>query len=238
MHLFYIRHGQSANNALYDATDSDAGRVMDPELTPMGAEQAARVAESLRCGQARLPMDGTCAEGFGITHLYSSLMVRSVHTAQVIAQALDLPLLGWTDLHEGGGIFLEDPDSGEYIGHPGSASAELEARFPELVWPADARPDGWWNRPFEPNPARRIRARRVLDELLSRHRSSEDRIAFVSHGGFFYHFMCTALDLPDSRKVWFNMNNTAITCLEFSNGQLERIRYLNRTDHLPPEMVT
>ena len=197
MHLFYIRHGQSANNALYDATNSDAGRVMDPELTPMGVEQAARVAESLRCGQPLLQVSGAGTVGFGITHLYSSLMVRSVHTGQTIAQALDLPLLGWTDLHEGGGIFLEDPDSGELTGYPGSTCAELEARFPELVWPQDSHPDGWWNRPFEPNPARRIRARRVLDELLRRHGGSEDRVAFVSHGGFFYHFMCTALDLPE-----------------------------------------
>ena len=238
MHLFYIRHGQSANNALYDTTNSDHGRVMDPELTPVGMEQAARVAESLRCGQSLLPMDGTGAEGFGITHLYSSLMLRAVHTARMIAQALDLPLLGWTDLHEGGGIFLEDPDSGEYIGHPGSTLAELEARFPELVWPADTRPDGWWNRPFEPSAVRRMRARSVLDELLRRHGGGDDRVAFVSHGNFFYHFMCTVLDLPDPREVWFHMSNTAITCLEFSDQHLVGIRYLNRTDHLPPVMVT
>ena len=34
------------------------------------------------------------------------------------------------------------------------------------------------------------------------------------------------------------MNNTAITCLEFSDQRLISIRYLNRIDHLPPEMVT
>ena len=64
MYLFYIRHGQSANNALYDATGGDDGRVMDPELTPVGVEQAARVAESLRCGQPLLRMNGTGADGF------------------------------------------------------------------------------------------------------------------------------------------------------------------------------
>ena len=34
------------------------------------------------------------------------------------------------------------------------------------------------------------------------------------------------------------MNNTAITCLEFSDMRGGCIRYLNRTDHLPHEMVT
>ena len=104
MVLFFVRHGQSANNALYDTTGGDDGRVMDPELTPAGVQQAARVAETLRCGQPLLRMNGSGGEGFGLTHLYSSLMVRAAHTGQAIAQALGLPLLGWTDLHEGGGI--------------------------------------------------------------------------------------------------------------------------------------
>lgn len=238
MHLFYIRHGQSANNFLFDTTGGDDGRVMDPELTSLGVAQAARVAESLRCGQPLLRTNGIVNVGYGITHLYSSLMVRAAHTGQVIAQVIDLPLRGWTDLHEGGGIFLEDPVSGELNGYSGSTYAELSARIPELVWPDDARQDGWWNRPFEPREARAVRARRVLDELLRRHGGSDDRVAFVSHGGFFYHFMCTALNLPDPREIWFHMSNTAITCLEFSDRQGVGIRYLNRIDHLPREMVT
>ena len=52
---------------------------------------------------------------------------------------------------------LQDPDSGEFTGYPGSTCAELDARFPELVWPDDAHPEGWWNRPFEPYAARSIR---------------------------------------------------------------------------------
>jgi 2,3-bisphosphoglycerate-dependent phosphoglycerate mutase len=238
MHLFYIRHGQSANNAMYEATGTDEGRVMDPELTPVGVRQAARVAESLRCGQPLLRLDGTGSVGFGVTHLYTSLMVRSVHTGQAIARALDLPLLGWTDLHEGGGIFLEDPVSGIYTGYPGSTRAALCARFPELVWPEDTRQDGWWNQPFEPHEARPIRARRVLGELVRRHGGSDDRVAFVSHGGFFNSFMRVVLDLPEPQQVWLNMYNTAITCLEFSDKRPVSVRYLNRTDHIPSELVT
>lgn len=240
MILFYIRHGQSANNAKFDATLSDEGRVMDPELTPAGVKQAACVSELMRCGSIRLNLNGADGEGFGITHLYTSLMVRAVHTGQAIAQALDLPLLGWTDLHEGGGIFLEDKITGENTGYPGNTRAELSARFPELVWPEDANPDGWWSRPFEPHSARIPRARRVLEELLRLHGDSDDRVAFVSHGDFFYRLMSVVLDLDSQRprNVWFTMNNTAITCLDFVSGRETRVRYMNRTDHLPHDLLT
>lgn len=237
MHLFYIRHGQSANNAQYAVTGSDAGRVVDPELTPLGVTQAMRVAKFLREGAPLLREQGSLP-GFGITHLYCSLMVRAVHTGQVIAQALELPLFGWTDLHEGGGMFLEDRESGEPVGHPGATRAELAARFPEMAWPEGAHPDGWWNRPFEPHADRPLRAQRVLAELLRRHTNPADRVAFVSHGGFFDRLMCAALRVPDPQAVWFHMYNTAVTCLEFSDRQLVTVRYLNRVDHLPIELVT
>lgn len=114
----------------------------------------------------------------------------------------------------------------------------MHARFPEMVWPDDARQDGWWNRPFEQVVDRGVRARRVLDELLRRHGDSDDRVAFISHGAFFDRFMCAALDLPQPHQVWFHMYNTAITCLEFNRNRVIAIRYLNRTDHLPRELIT
>ena len=237
MILFYVRHGQSANNALFDATGSETDRVKDPELTPNGLLQGSCVAELLRSGY---PLTRTTPSepGFGVTHLYCSLMLRAVHTGQFIARALGLPLTGWTDLHEGGGIFLENALTGELVGHPGGNRAELCARFPELVWPADAREDGWWNRPFESIPDRKARARRVLAELLARHGGTHDRVVFVSHGGFFYRTMCAVLDLPDPEGLWFHMYNTAVSCLEFSDDGAAGVRYLNRIDHLPADLIT
>jgi 2,3-bisphosphoglycerate-dependent phosphoglycerate mutase len=239
MFLFFIRHGQSANNALYDETFSDIDRVSDPELTPTGLLQAARVAETLRTGEPLTNARATGHLGFGVTHLYSSLMVRAVHTGQFISKTLGLPLNGWTDIHEGGGIFLEDPASRERIGLPGNSRALLTARFPELVWPADAQPEGWWNRPFEPNAVRSARARRVLAQLLAHHGGTDDRVALVAHGGFFYRFMCAALGMPtDPENINFHVYNTAITCLEFTPNGVTSLRYLNRVDHLPGELIT
>jgi broad specificity phosphatase PhoE len=45
MQLYFIRHGQSANNRLWDTTSSDEGRVEDPELTDAGQQQAKLVAQ-------------------------------------------------------------------------------------------------------------------------------------------------------------------------------------------------
>lgn len=238
MLLYYIRHGQSANNALFDATGTDTDRVLDPELTLIGIQQAARVAEALRCGQ---PLHHSNAEelgGFGVTHVYSSLMVRALLTGQAIARALNLPLLGWTELHEGGGIWLADRETNTPVGYPGNSRVALCERFPELVWPADAREDGWWNRPFEEREERPLRARRVLDELLRRHGGSEDRVVFVSHGGFFYWLMRAVLGLPPHEDAWFHMYNTGITCLEFDGDGSVGVRYLNRVDHLPYDLIT
>lgn len=240
MILYFIRHGQSTNNALYDATSSDLNRVTDPDLTPLGVQQAARVANALCCGQPLIEARLAQPAGFGVTHLYCSLMLRAVHTGQIISQSLGLPLQGWTDLHEGGGIFSEDPVTGALTGLPGGTRAELTGLFPALVWPDDAPPDGWWqNRPFEPYPDRSLRARRVLSTLLTRHGDTQDRVVVVAHGGFFERFMCAAFGLPeDPRNLWFHMYNTAITCLEFAPRHTTGLHYLNRIDHLRPEEIT
>ena len=49
MRLYYIRHAQSENNALWDQTGSDEGRKHDPSLTELGWEQAMRAAHFV-CG--------------------------------------------------------------------------------------------------------------------------------------------------------------------------------------------
>ncbi len=48
MQLYYIRHGQSGNNLLWEQTGSNAGRSFDPELSPLGQQQAALVAEFIK----------------------------------------------------------------------------------------------------------------------------------------------------------------------------------------------
>ncbi|MEW5869470.1 MAG: histidine phosphatase family protein [Chloroflexota bacterium] len=259
MQLYFIRHAQSANNALWDQVGSGQGRSADPGLTETGLKQAEILAAYLSRPGPGAP-DGQeiqNQDGFALTHLYSSLMVRAVATGAILSQALGLPLVAWPDLHEGGGVYLNDEDSGEPTGLPGNPRSFFEANYPALTLPPELGEDGWWNRPYETRPERRARARRLLAELRQRHGNDHDRVAVVSHGGFFNHFMAVLLHLPDPAAdipgapaaqnpaadlpggplPWFTMSNAAIARFDFTPDEI-KVSYLNRANFLPGELVT
>lgn len=243
MQLYFIRHGQSQNNDLHTRTGSSEGRSEDPGLTDAGRRQAKVLARFL--GQAGPPElaqsdNSHNVAGFGITHLYCSLMVRAIDTGLVVAKALGLSLMAWEDLHEIGGIFRFTKDDGP-TGLPGKPRAYFEAHYPQLALPDSVGPEGWWNRPFEDHEERTLRAQRFLDELLARHGGTDDRVALISHGGFCNYLLTVILDCPRTKerryKHWFILNNAAITRIDF---QIDRtvLVYANRTDFMPDEWIT
>jgi 2,3-bisphosphoglycerate-dependent phosphoglycerate mutase len=229
MQLYFIRHGQSANNALWDATGASIGRSDDPELTAIGKQQAQLLATYLAHGGNR----------FGFTHLYTSLMIRSIETALAVSEALGLPVHSWEDLHETGGIFLED-ENGELVGQPGKNRAHFEATYPALTLHESLNTHGWWSRPFEEFDQHPIRAQRVLAELLEVHGGSDDVVAVVSHGNFYRHLMAALLRMSDPQAFFFGMHNSAISRIDFptAEGEIVVIQYQNRVDHLPPKLIT
>lgn len=229
MQLYFIRHGQSANNALWDATGASVGRSDDPELTGMGKQQAALLAHYLSQGGNR----------FGITHLYTSLMTRSIETALMTSEAIGVKLHSWEDLHESGGIYADGED-GIPVGIPGKTRDHFIAAYPGLVLPDALYEAGWWNRPYESIEAVPLRAKRFLDDLLAKHGGTKDVVAVVSHGNFYRHFLAAVLQLPDASSVWFGMNNTAISHIIFPvDSEVDVIvQYQNRVDHLPAELIT
>ena len=239
MQLYLIRHAQSENNALYDNADYNRARSMDPELTELGFRQAEYLARFLIEGPGDFSDvdDPHNRSGFGLSHLYSSLMVRAVATGAIISRALGLPLIGWRDWHEGGGIYLEDETTGEPVGYPGKDRNYFKTYYPNLLWPADLDDGCWWNQPFEERPQRWARARRVLNDLMARHGGTFDRVAVIMHGGFYNYFMKTLFGIEPGAAIWFVMNNTAITRIDFT-GQETRLVYQNRLEHLPTELVS
>lgn len=242
MQFYFIRHGQSVNNLLWIRTGSSEGRSEDPVLTPTGRQQAREVARFLQQANptTALASHGRAIQnvaGFGITHLYTSLMLRAVSTATTIAEALDLPLVAWKDLHETGGIFRVDKQTGERIGLPGKNRAYFETYYPHLALPDDLNQKGWWNRPFEEYEPRPLRAKRVLNDLLDRHGGTDDRVAVVSHAGFYNHLLRAILDLPEQKGFWFALNNAAITRIDFDDEEVV-LGYSNRIDFLPKELLT
>jgi 2,3-bisphosphoglycerate-dependent phosphoglycerate mutase len=247
MQFYFIRHAQSVNNRIYLETGASNGRLADPPLTDIGLQQAACLADFLSRGDPDLP-DNLEHQyngwGFGLTHLYSSLMERAAQTATAVADKLDMPITAWPEVHEVGGVWLPDVASGERIGKPGHNRDYLSERYPRLRLPDSLGAAGWWSRPYEAVEERPQRAQRVVEQLLARHGGTDDRVAVVSHGGFYNNFLYVLLNLsatadivPAAGQVWFNLGNTAVSRIDFVE-EYARIVYLNRADFLPRELTT
>lgn len=246
MKLYFIRHGQSQNNANWN--NPDYQESPDPTLTETGHEQAQHLAEFLKKNQTITndkDWNSQNRYGFGLTHIYTSLMERAAFTATPTAQALDIPLIAWKEIHEEGGIFSRG-DKKNIVGLPGKPRSFFMENFRTLTLPDDLDETGWWNRPFEAEEERQPRAEQVFAELLARHRDREGqpeaRVALVSHGGFFMRLMCAILDLPwrqasHGLKSWFLLNNCSLSRFDIYKDEVT-VAYLNRTDYLPDHLIT
>jgi 2,3-bisphosphoglycerate-dependent phosphoglycerate mutase len=247
MELYYIRHGQSINNL--NTSNPEYQQHSDPFLTDIGLEQAEYLAKYLKEKQ-HITHDKVWNEqnqyGFGFTHIYTSLMERAVATAAPIARALEnVPFSAWTEIHEEGGIYAREKDENQK-GLSGKPRSFFEKNFPKLKLPDDFDESGWWNRPFESDEERQLRADKVLADLITRHGDREgqpeQRIALVSHGGFFVRLVSSMLKLSwrqgaHGMRSWFLLNNCSISRFDFHKDSFT-IYYMNRTDHLPAHLIS
>jgi 2,3-bisphosphoglycerate-dependent phosphoglycerate mutase len=248
MQLYFIRHAQSENNANWGNDDYQESH--DPELTDIAHLQVECLARYLGANR-KLDDSSTWNPqnryGFGLTHMYTSLMVRAVGTAVPVAQAIGLPVIAWPEIHETGGVFSRFPED-DRRGLPGKPRSYFETNFPDLILPGWLDELGWWqSRPFEIPEICQRRAKAVWDELLIRHADRDDcpehRVAIISHGGFFMHLLTTALGV-EMRQIkefeheyWFLKNNCAITRIDIHDEHV-LIAYVNRTDFLPDNLIT
>ena len=241
MELYIIRHAQSTNNALADPGE----RVCDPTLTELGERQAHILGRHLAAGAELVPVasrtNGRDRQPYGFTRVYCSPMWRALQTAAPIKWAVDLAPQVWTDIHEQGGIFLDHGDGRGPVGYSGKTRREIQSVFPDYVLPADVTAKGWWNRDYEDWSTCHERAIKVAGELHRWAESDERRdetIAIVSHGGFIDALLKALLNQLPERQLFYYHHNTAISRIDFRpDGRLD-VRYLNRLDHLPPELIT
>jgi 2,3-bisphosphoglycerate-dependent phosphoglycerate mutase len=247
MQLYFIRHGQSINNA--NVNNPEYTEHSDPFLTEMGIEQAEYLAKVLKEKQTVTNDKAWNIQnqyGFGFTHIYTSLMERAAASAAPTVRALgNVPFMVWKEIHEEGGIYAREKED-NLKGLPGKPRSFFEKNFPELILPEDYDETGWWNRPFETMEERQSRADQVFAELLTRHGDQEgqpeQRIALFSHGGFFMRLISTMLKLPwrqgayDMRS-WFLLNNCSISRFDIRKDEI-LISYINRTDHLPAHLIS
>ena len=234
MRLFFIRHGQSENNALWARAHSNVDRVSDPQLTPTGRKQIEATALFL---EKSLETDPSLGYKSGDVHIYCSLMDRAIQSGLIIANRLSLPLHAQLDIHENGGLYLEDPLTTERTGEHGRSLADLKTTYPNLILSDGINVSGWWNRPFEDRDSRRIRAKKVLNDITNRFGKSNALVIFISHGGFYNYFLRSLLELRDDTEIWFDLFNAAITLFEFSDDFINLV-YCNRFDFIPEELVT
>ena len=244
MDLFLIRHGQSFNNSL-EASDETEKRVADPELTEKGRKQAQAVAACFADGGH---LDGPERTGGGsrLDFLYCSAMIRALQTAVPIGESLGLSPEIWIDVHEVGGLWLEQEDGS--IRHvSGLGRGEMGERFPRCVPSDGVRGGGWWRGGLEPQEARDGRAASVAAALKDR-AAERCRIGVVSHGGFMSKLV-SALAKPtggdwrwdpdaNDGGAYFEHANTAITRIELTPEDRLSIRYLNRTHHISQELYS
>lgn len=248
MKLYLIRHAESANNAIVTGRGDWSGRVSDPELTERGHQQAQRLAEHLTNPSAEtrqhpvLTGDGE-ALSFALTHLYCSLMTRSILTAQYIAEACDVRPVAHPDIFEKGGIYEESVD-GTKTGGPGPGQAYFRERFPALELPDSVGEGGWYNRDYENEELFLRRIEQVLKDIKRRHAGTEDHVAMVVHGDFIDQFLNEVTGFtrrPENyQSIWegnWGLHNTSITRIDFLSGA-EVVVYTNRLDHLPPSLLS
>lgn len=180
MHLFLVRHGQC--QAQVDHTLGP-----DSALTALGRREAAQAAEAL--AECRL------------THLLSSPLVRSLETAQIIAERLgDRAIEVWTELRE------NYPQT-----HRGFGRAELLRHFPRAVIPGAIGDDGW-DHGGDTATTASARGHEIV-RLLQQRFGSTDRVAVVAHGGCLNHLLHALLGLPPVAPCWFQLHNGAISSL-------------------------
>lgn len=249
MQLYLIRHGQSTNNARWETQDGVvASLVSDPLLTEKGVRQAELLADFLaisKPGEEDFWRDPQNRLGFGLTHIYCSLMQRAIHTASIIANKLSLPLVGLPDAHEVGGIFLESMvnDVLEISWEHGVSKEFISINFPHLTLAQPIDSKGWWRGGKEDNTLPLKRAHGVLNWIKERHLASDDRVAIVMHGGFYNYLMRAMLQIspeePDNRKLDYRLiyNNCAISRFDFVDNRILMV-YHNRADFLTDDLIT
>ena len=244
--LYLIRHAQSTNNQGWDGTPFHEGREPDPDITEIGHRQAQSLASHLVHPLAeprQIPFASVEQTDFRLTHVYCSLMTRSVVTAGYVAEACGLNLEALPDIFEQHGIYHVN-ERGACEGLPGPGRAYFEQRFPKLTLPENIDGEGWWSRPYEEEDAFVERVDRVVAEIGRRLAGSDERVAMISHGDFIDQFVNTLMGVGRHRHNYDNhwvanwtFHNTSISRIDFVDGA-RNVVYLNRIDHLEHHLVT
>ncbi len=249
MNLLIIRHGESANNRIIAKLGYDdylGGRVHEPPLTETGERQAEALAKYLIEAKgpefARRSADADTTIGYQVDRIFCSPMVRTLQTAYPSAKALGLPLEVWRDTYEHGGLFEGDPFSNggsDLRFFPGLGRNAMMERFPGVVVPEMITDAGWYDGGYEELAGCAARAAVVADDLNALAQEQPNlSIAIITHGTFINQLLHRLLGVPSEASLYFFHANTGISRVEFAENGFRILRYLNRLEHLTPDLWT
>jgi glucosyl-3-phosphoglycerate phosphatase len=153
--MFLLRHGQSYFNLHFSKTHVDPG-IEDPELTPLGAEQAAEAAAQLA--------------GAALTRIVISPYTRALQTAEPILRVHRVPVE----------ITHEVRERTAYVCDIGSPPHLLAARFPHHDFAH--LPQRWWHESIETSEETIERANGFRARMAARDDSATTLL--ISHWAF------------------------------------------------------
>lgn len=213
MHLHLARHGQVWPAATgVENVDYPKG---DPPLTDLGEAQAARLGDRL----AQIGFAGV---------VYASPYQRTVHTAQIIAERVEAPVVLCRPMRE---IVKRAEAMREFRGQ---TPDELRARFPRVTADDDF-PYPWWEHEAETDEDVEKRLASFVDELIEKREGDALLIghgASVSAGAHHVLRRFAPERLDEMQPTW----NCAL--VSFQVAPAFEVHRLACVEHLPEEAVT
>jgi len=249
MHLLWIRHAQSVNNA--GEGDPTAPHVADAPLTDLGVQQAAALAQAFAADCADEERQALLNQHphlpiYRADVLLCSPMRRTLHTMKPLAEALDMPVTVHADLYEYGGAYAKEPGGGP-DGLPGGLNREgMLAVLADAILPDAVTDDGWWDPdgPFESRKAFHERGQRLVAEMRSKARGewAGKWVVMIAHGDLTNYvlklLLNNELDYHPNQRSFIYPYNTSVTGVDLTDPDYPMLCFFSRVAHLPLQQVT
>ena len=157
---------------------------------------------------------------YNIKKIYTSPLVRAHKTADIVASATKAKVTARTGLAE--------LNFGKW---ESLTTDQIKSDYSELfaLWEEDPNIDLTHSIGIESRSALR---KRTLEEFETLRTLEKEDFAVVSHGAWIRALVCTILEIPNNKRLLFNVNNTSVTTIKYTKSGNYKIMTLNNTSHL------
>jgi len=256
--VIFVRHSQSANNAIFSEPGMTAElygmqRLPDPEISSLGVSQAEALGQFLADGAEQLPSTSILRRIWPIARVYVSPMLRTLQTLQnAIGSASWSPTPEvWANFFETGGLFNHN---GAAVNGAGLGRPQILELVPGIGIPGDVTEAGWYSlaskESFMQTKGRVASVAASLRQLAAASEQIDGSVMLVGHGNFSFLLLeeilghdawaaATGSQMSvDARGCTRMDSHTGMTMIEIQTDGRAQIVFGNRTDHLPADLVT